>query len=285
MISVITPSYGQLDWLRLCIASVADQEGVAIEHIIQDGGTEGISERQFRPEAERRDYRLRLCVEKDDGMYDAINRGLRRSSGEICAYLNCDEQYLPGALARVEGVFEAYPKTDVLFGDFILVDKKGNPLSYRRVIPPSANHIRFAHLNTASCAMFFRRRLVERGFLFNTQWRAIGDAVWVRSLLECKVRMQVLREPLAIFTITGQNLGASTLSEVEVAQLSANARFARVRRMAAILTHRSHKLLSGAYRRRHVDFDLYTMASPARREHRCADRVGFGWPSAQPSAH
>ena len=99
MISIITPSFNQIEWLRLAVASVADQEGVEYEHIIQDGGTDGIKE-IVQSEFGNLGKRLQVFVEKDAGMYDAVNRGLRRASGEICAYLNCDEQYLPGTLAR-----------------------------------------------------------------------------------------------------------------------------------------------------------------------------------------
>lgn len=280
MISIVTPSFQQMIWLRLCVASVADQDGVAVEHIVQDGGTGGISVDGLRPCGPNDNYQLRLLVEKDEGMYDAINRGLERATGEVCAYLNCDEQYLPGTLAKVARFFGVHPEIDLLFGDFIVVDDKGEPLSYRRVVPPTANHIRFAHLNTASCAMFFRRRLIERGFLFDPQWKTIGDAAWVKGLLEAGVRMQVLPEPLAVFTFTGKNLGASEVSRAEVARLSAGARFSPVRRTAAVLTHRFHKLVAGAYRAHQVDYAIYTLASPHARERRSAEKLGFGWPAS-----
>src|ERR1039458_7906042 len=98
-ISIITPSYRQSDWLKLCIASVADQ-GVALEHIIQDAGSDDGTLDWLR-----QDSRVKAFVEKDAGMYDAVNRGLRRASGEILAYLNCDEQYLPGTLITVKAFF------------------------------------------------------------------------------------------------------------------------------------------------------------------------------------
>src|ERR1700730_3929843 len=211
MISIITPSYGQLPWLRLAAASVADQQGVDVEHIVQDGGTPKIEQMlnsEFRGLINVK-KRVRLFVEKDAGMYDAVNRGLAKAHGEICGYLNCDEQYLVGALAKVVSFFTAHPEVDVLFGDVILVNNQARPISYRRTILPTLRHIRFAHLNTASCATFFRRRLLERGFYFDPQWKSIGDAVWVATLLEANVAMATLHEPLAIFTQTGQNLGGA----------------------------------------------------------------------------
>ena len=82
MISIVTPSFGQLDWLRLALASVADQQGVEVEHIVQDGGSEAetLALMVANPI-------VRLFSEPDDGMYDAINRGLRRTRGEICGYI------------------------------------------------------------------------------------------------------------------------------------------------------------------------------------------------------
>ena len=149
MISVVTPSYQQLDWLRLALASVADQEGVDVEHIVQDGGSAGVEDmfREMVDSSAQPHQHARLFVEKDSGMYDAINRGLRRASGEICGYLNCDEQYLPGALSDVANYFTTHPEIDVLFGDAILVNAKGLPLSYRRVTLPSLAHLRLADLN------------------------------------------------------------------------------------------------------------------------------------------
>ena len=76
--SIITPSYRQLAWLKRCVRSVADQAGVEVEHIVQDAGS--------GPELEawvRGHSRAQLCVEADRGMYDAINKGMARASGEV----------------------------------------------------------------------------------------------------------------------------------------------------------------------------------------------------------
>src|SRR5947207_3288616 len=101
--SIITPSFNPAPWLPLCIASVADQ-AVDVEHIVQDAGsTDGTLEWL------RNDGRVKAFVERDGGMYDALNRGLRRAQGDILAYLNCDEQYLPGCLQRVDAFFRDHP--------------------------------------------------------------------------------------------------------------------------------------------------------------------------------
>src|ERR1700737_2128649 len=136
----------------------------------------------------------KLFIEKDTGMYDAINRGLSKARGDICAYLNCDEQYLPGTLRKVASYFADHPNIDILFGDAVLIDSNGRPLSYRRAILPTRRHLRLSHLNTSTCATFFRQKLFANGFRFNPEWKAIGDAVWVDELLEKKVAMATLRQ-------------------------------------------------------------------------------------------
>src|SRR5580704_18539304 len=106
--SIVTPSFRSGNWLKLCIASVADQQGVEIEHIVQDSCSDDGTQ-DWLPH----DKRVKAFIEKDTGMYDAVNRGYRRASGDILAYLNCDEQYLPGGLAAVEKFFAANPRVEV----------------------------------------------------------------------------------------------------------------------------------------------------------------------------
>ncbi len=282
LISVITPSFNQLDWLPLAIASVADQEQVKCEHIVQDGGTKGVVE-FLRPQFGElmKSQRLRIFVERDEGMYDAVNRSLAKSGGEICAYLNCDEQYLPGTLGTVANFFIANPGVNVLFGDVILVDRQGRPLSYRRSILPTRAHLRAAHLNTSTCATFFRRRIYEQGFHFDPRWKAAGDAEWMDRLLAHRVTMAVLPKPLAIFTFTGQNLGASAVSRSEEeGWKKALPEGPKRSRAPAILAHRLRKLLAGAYWPRRVNIEIYTLSSPNCRQPFAGTRVGFGWPSS-----
>ena len=133
-ISIVTPSFRNSDWLKLCVASVADQAGVEVEHIVQDAQSDDGTQEWLA-----RDRRVQAYFEKDQGMYDAINRGWRRAKGEILAYLNCDEQYLPGALRAVEEFFRRRPQTDVVFADTVVVDKQGQFICCRKSLVPWKN--------------------------------------------------------------------------------------------------------------------------------------------------
>jgi glycosyltransferase involved in cell wall biosynthesis len=273
-ISVITPSYKQLPWLKLCAASVADQEGVIVEHIIQDA--------QSGPELEewiRKNTKAKLHVECDAGMYDAINRGFSKATGDIVCWLNSDEQYLEGTLAKVARYFEVHPEIDILFGDALLVSNTGALLSYRRTIAPNVRHIQAVHLNTLSCATFFRRSVLEQGFKLNTRWRAIADGVLIADLLRADIPMAVMNEPLAVFTITDSNLGMTSLAQSEV-KLWRKETASDNLLVQLYFTgwHRFIKLLHGAYWPRSVTTRLYTLESPQKRVAGGGHYVGFSWP-------
>ncbi|SRR5581483_4059231 len=273
-ISIVTPSFRQLNWLRLAVASVADQSGVEVEHIVQDAGSEGIEEciRLLRCS------RLKLQIEEDAGMYDAINRGLSKAAGEICGWLNCDEQYLPGTLAHVANFFAASPEIDILFGHALVTDSRGKALAYRQAILPSPSHIRLSHLNTFSCATFFRKRIWENYHL-PSEWKSIGDAVWMHDLLKAGARAEVMPKLLSIFSLTGANL--STDNPVSVAEkkrwLAREDAPAQSCPAMHVALHRLKKFLAGAYRKRNVAYQIYLLSSPERRVPFSIRNVGGAW--------
>ncbi len=273
--SIVTPSYRQLDWLKLCVASIADQQGVAFEHIIQDAHT--------GPELEewvRQNSSAQLYVERDAGMYDAINRGLRRAGGDICAYLNCDEQYLPGTLRRVAGYFEQHPGVDVLFGDSIVTDATLTPLAYRRVVLPRRWHTLLRPLGVLTCSTFFRRKIVDEGALFDPSWKITGDKAWILSLFDRGYRLAVLPEPLAVFALTGANLSQHEAVHAERLRWKKSVP-PHIRRAKPLVQarHLVEKWRRGAYQVRRIDSAWYTRASLPVRQRFEGLTLGWKWPS------
>ena len=261
--SIITPSFRQLDWLKLCAASIADQEGVQVEHIVQDAGTGAELETWAAAQPG-----LKLHVEKDSGMYDAVNRGLRRASGDILAYLNCDEQYLPGTLPRVADFFEAHPHIDVVFGNVVVVDELGGYLCSREVLPPKLYHTWVCTLGVFTAATFFRRKILdEHALYFSDDWRVIGDALWVMELLRRKIPMSVLGGFTTAFTETGANLGLDSSAAVEQRRLIESAPvWVQRLRWFWVAQYRLKRLLHGLYWARKMDYAIYRRSSPERRE-------------------
>ncbi len=260
-ISIVTPSFRQVNFLKCAAASVRDQRGdFMVEHLIHDGD----SGDEFNDWA--KSQQSAVCVsEPDNGMYDAINRGFRKAKGEIIAWLNCDEQYLPGALQRVARYFEDHPEIDILLGDVILVDEVMTPLAYRRAVMPTLGHIRYSHLSTFSAATFVRRRVLDDGHFLQTRWKTIADATWIEELLRTGYRAATLREPLAVFCMLGSNLGQSALLFDErrewEREIGATSKW---RKQWYVTQYRLERLRMGAYWLRKVVVSAYIPGNQER---------------------
>jgi len=300
--SIVTPSFKQLDYLGCCIASVADQV-VTVEHIVQDAGSPGIeefAERMAEQLLERyggervsnlqtfellhlrtsHGYNLRIFKEKDSGMYDAVNKGLKKGTGKICAYLNCDEQYLSGTLDRVREEFEDQRKMEVLFGAAIVVRPDGGYLCDRKVMKPTRLHTLVSgNLSIFTSSTFFRRSaVVERGLFFERQWKVVGDAVWILDLLDQGLKMGVLRQSLSVFTETGSNLSLQDKAGAERERLGERApRWARAGRWLILIMYRLKRFFGGAYWIRPHRYCIYTAASPHERKGFVVEKPTYRW--------
>jgi glycosyltransferase involved in cell wall biosynthesis len=278
MISVVTPSYKQAAWLRLCAASVADQggPGIIVEHIVQDS----LSGPDIA-EAVKDFPALKLVSEKDQGMYDAINRGWEKATGDILCWLNCDEQYLPGVLRDVADYFRAHPETEVLFADAIIVDNDGNYACSRPVLTPQLYHTWTCHLTTFSCSTFFRRNVMkERGFMLDPRWKVVGDADLIIRMLRADVRMDTLRRYTAAFVDTGDNLSLQARGAVERTTLLKEApAWAQKLHAVWVLHHRLWRWWNGVYSLKPFSYDIFTQTSPARRMHFSVAKPTFYWTS------
>jgi glycosyltransferase involved in cell wall biosynthesis len=271
--SVVTPSFRQSQWLKLCVASVADQ-GVAVEHIVQDAcSDDGTLDWLLQ------DPRVKAFPEKDQGMYDAVNRGLRRASGQILSYLNCDEQYLPGALQAVEDYFDRHPDVEMLFGDCLVVGPKGEFLCYRKVQKPSKHHVMVSHLPTFTSSTFFRRSLLDQhGLFFDAKWRDVGDAEWVLRALDKGVRIGVLGKFLSAFTDTGANMNMAPNAQREKKLMAEMApAWARKMALGLVWRHRLNRLVRGAYRQKPFDYAIYTLAGSNGRVAHHVEHPTFIW--------
>jgi glycosyltransferase involved in cell wall biosynthesis len=259
--SIVTPSFRNSRWLKLCIASVADQQGVSFEHIVQDAGSDD-GTLDWLPQ----DRRVKAFVEKDSGMYDAVNRGYRRAQGDILAYLNCDEQYLRGGLKAVREFFEKHPDVDVALAGSLVVDSNGKYVCHRHSLVPHPSHIWY-RFSVLTSSLFIRRRVIqERGILFDTRWRVTGDLHWVLALMKNKVPMAVCDQFTSAFADTGDNLSLTPEASREVAATRAMAsKWVQRLRPAWVIHHRLRRLAAGHFFLKPMSYSIYTMNSPAQR--------------------
>jgi glycosyltransferase involved in cell wall biosynthesis len=259
--SIITPSFRSSEWLKLCIASVADQQGVKFEHIVQDSCSDDGTQ-EWLP----RDPRVQAFIEKDKGMYDAVNRGYRRATGDILAYLNCDEQYLPGALATVQKFFETHPDVEVLLAGSIITDSQGEYICHRQLMVPNFRHVWF-RFPVLTSSVFIRRRVIqERGIFFDPRWRDLGDFHWIFALMKAKVPMAACPEFVSVFADTGENMNLKPNAIREMKETkSMIPLWLRPLRPLWILSHRWRRLRAGHFGLAATSYAIYTKRSPAHR--------------------
>jgi len=199
-----------LPYLKLCHASVHDQQGVAVEHIIVDGGSTDGTVNWLDAVSGN----CRWVSEKDNGMYDALNKGFSMAQGAILAHLNSDEQYLPGTLAWVAAFFLENPEIDFLVGDFLVVDPEGGFVCYRKSFKPLWPFIFSNYLYTFTCTLFYRKKVLEN-CRYDTCYKSIADADFVFQLLKAGYKGHHVRRYLTTFTVTQNNLSLNPLSQTE----------------------------------------------------------------------
>lgn len=263
-----------LSYLRRCAASVADQEGGTFEHIVIDGGS-GDGTGQWLAKQNH----TRSISEKDNGMYDAINKGLKLANGNILAYLNCDEQYLPGTLAFVKDYFTGNPDVDMIFGDLVLIRPDGSLLAYRKGYRPRWFYILTSHLYVLSCTMFFRRRIIEEGHFFDMDYRAAGDAEFVVRVLRSGFKAKHINRYFAAFTMTGENMSVDPEAIKERKRLSASAPlYIKINKWLLNGIRLTEKFFSGAYfQEKPLEYSVYVEGTDQGRKSFSVNKASFRW--------
>lgn len=157
-VSIVTPSYNHVDFVGQTLRSVLDQAYPHLEFIVQDGAsTDGSKEllQSFDPRA------VTVISEADCGQTDALNRGFARSTGEIMAYLNSDDLFLPGTLNLVVRFFLDHPEVEVIYGNRLLVDEHGREIG-RWVLPGHDERVLRNVDYVPQETLFWRRRAWNR---------------------------------------------------------------------------------------------------------------------------
>lgn len=241
--SIVTAARGVSLQLQRCSASVADQgEAMAAQVLVF----------KVQPPADAKSFgsrRILVQTPQAVGLYGALNQGLEEAPNELLAWLNDDEQYLPGTLAFVQRYFDEHPDVDLVFGDFLVVDKSGCLLAFRKGCAPRWPYILSAHLYVFSCALFFRRRVWDSGIRFNPTLQSAGDMDFVTQALRAGFRAAHVPHYFSVFTWTGDNLSSSAAAQAEERSIRASApAWVRWLCWPLNLARLAEKVFGGAYR-------------------------------------
>src|SRR5690349_4781860 len=177
LVSIITPSYNQALYLEQTIQSVLGQDYPRIEYIVVDGASTDNSFEIIKKHNERLAYWI---SEKDSGQAEAINKGFARARGEILAWLNSDDYYLPDTVSAVVRCFEENPDVVMAYGDMLAVDGDGQTINLLKYKQLSLKDLLCFQI-IGQPSVFFRRSALEKTGLLDTSFHFMLDHhLWIR---------------------------------------------------------------------------------------------------------
>jgi len=200
MLSVITPALNKARFLPATLDSVAALR-TPHEHIVVDGasddGTVEVLEGRVDPS-------LSWTSEPDSGQTEAVNKGLARARGNLVAWLNADDTYLPAAVDRAIEHLVASPGTMAIYGGVHFTDEDGTV--FRTHIPGRFRWRRYLMLGTyiPTQTIIFRRELLERAPRLNEAYADAADYDFYLRLFHGS-RVEALPEPLVNFRYHAEN--------------------------------------------------------------------------------
>jgi glycosyltransferase involved in cell wall biosynthesis len=200
-VSVVTPSFNQAGFIIKTIKSVLSQKGdFELEYIVMDGGsTDGTVDI-----LKKYGKKINWVSKKDKGQSDAINKGWRKATGDIVAYLNSDDMYERGAIQSVVSFFRNNPDIDWTYGKCKIVDEKGKEIRkwikwYRHLLGQKYSYNKLLTENfVAQPSVFFRRKILnDCGYLDAKQHLIMDYEYWLR--IGQKHKGSFINKPIAKF--------------------------------------------------------------------------------------
>jgi glycosyltransferase involved in cell wall biosynthesis len=208
-ITVVTPSFNAAATIEETLRSVREQDYPHVEHVVVDGGsTDGTVEILERAEG------VRFVSEPDRGLSHAMNKGVAMATGDVIGWLNADDVYLPGALARVGEALRQRPEALWATGRCLIIDGEGREIrrGITRYKDTLLRHWSFGlHLTqnfVSAPSTFVRRHAFDLVGGFDERFRYSMDYdVWLR--LGRRSAPIVIDAPLACFRMVEGTLSMS----------------------------------------------------------------------------
>ncbi len=188
LISIVTPCLNGSQFIEEAIQSVLDQDYPNVEHIIADGGsTDGTLELL------RKYSHLRVISEPDQGLYDALNKGVRLSTGDIIGHLNCDDIYAKRTFEQVCRTFTELPAIEAVCGGAEVFEygENGATRVIAQYVRPLDLELSFENVTTGPAmtnARFFRKSVYEKIGLYEARFRIAADREFLIRAALARIR-------------------------------------------------------------------------------------------------
>lgn len=178
LVTIVTPSLNQGEFLEDTLVSVANQTYPRIEHVVIDGGSTDRTLALLRRYESR--YRLRWYSEPDTGQANALNKGFALAHGAFIGWLNADDAYFSSdAIEAIVHAFTANPHASVVYGDCAFISRQGKVF---RIAPAMSRvtRTRLQYHSIGQPAVFFTRRIIQDYHLREDLHYLIDCEYWLR---------------------------------------------------------------------------------------------------------
>jgi glycosyltransferase involved in cell wall biosynthesis len=213
--TIVTPSYNYHEYIREMLDSVVAQEAVSYEHLIYDAGsTDGTLNiiREYE--------HVKLTVEPDKGMTDAINKGFRVAKGKWVMWLNTDDRLKPGALLAFKKFAEKHESADVIYGAWDFIDGDGHYQRTMATFPFQKLMLTHHSCYIASTSTFFRRdSTIGEGLFLNKKFMCAMDGEYYCRLASLGKTFIHFPKALADFRMHGENISQKHLDPKDLNQV------------------------------------------------------------------
>lgn len=211
VISIVTPSFNQGDFIERTLLSVIEQKYPNAQYYVQDGGS---TDNTVEILEKYQTFLTGWSSEKDSGQSNAINKGMSKTAGEIMCWLNSDDLLLPNSLNTVSEFFANNPEIDVVYGNRILIDEKDMMIG-RWILPAhDGNIISWADYIPQE-TLFWRRRIWEKvGGRIDESFRFAMDWDLIVRFRDVGARFAHIDQFLGAFRIHANQKTSAVINEI-----------------------------------------------------------------------
>ena len=204
--TIITVCYNAQESIQRTLKSVLSQTFKDYEYWIIDGGSSDNTVEMINACAESFSGRLKLISEPDEGIYDAMNKGVTRAKGQYIVFINADDMMQDNALELVNKVICESPEPyGIYYGDSISAyENAGSEIKKtKKAFPQVSTQTLKCGMGVVHQSMYTSREVFSELGLFNTSYRIGADWDFLIRCVKANVTMKYIPEPLSVFYTSG----------------------------------------------------------------------------------
>lgn len=195
-ISIITVNYNGGRTLKRTIESVLNQKHKEVEYIIIDGKSNDNSLdiiKEYEKKFINKGYEYKYISEKDNGIYNAMNKGIKMSTGDVIGIINSDDWYEEDTLKKVNYEFEKDTELKMVYG--VLRTVKGK--QFYRILGD------YNSFGVGQHPTVFLKREVYDKYVFDEKYKIVADTDLLLKLKKDKIKVKFIEEILSNFSLSG----------------------------------------------------------------------------------